>query len=591
MNRLVSILVLVLALAASCGSGGLDSPTPDAGGGAGDAAGVGCSLTLVPPTMAVLGQPVEVVATINGTSFGAQSFTWSVDLNDEIQSITELSDPADRISFIPATAGPYRVVVSAAVGSEQCLPAMISIGVIATGARFTNYRMRVVPLGDTPMQDFPVRIYGGADAVLPTSVLQPGILAEGKILDSTGMGVPAYLRARKRDTTPVADYESFSDTSGAFSLPLPDGRFDLLVVPEQASVPSVLFLDRSAAEVGSILNLATPATVGGRLLNAAGVGVQGARLSLVIDGAHTNEAVTSADGSFSVLTTGTTLTGLAVAPAPASGMPSLRADALSGQPVDELSTVLIRYLDSTIAAQVDIQTSAGVAAPSARVEWRADLANAASVEVASVESVAGTLRLSAIADSAGRVQSQLVARTASLVVHTSNGSEVGIARDVPWASTPLANLSLAPLVSLPVEVMLEGIPVPSAQLRAIPQGLLAPQGAPVAGLSNGSGAGSLPLIRDGAYQLVVSHDDAGEQAHTISNVQGVPQTETFVMPGALTAQGRLQVGTDVAVGAQIRLFCDDCLGADAERVHASAVANAAGEFRFRVNDPGVDDAL
>ncbi len=588
MNRLG--LMLMCWVLSACGGDFASSPLSDASTASGDAGpSVGCSLTLFPPAMAAVGQPVEVTATINGTSFGVQSFSWSVDLNDEIQSITELSDPADRIAFTPAAAGPYRVVASATVDGEECLPAMISIGVIATGARVVNYRMRIVPLGDTPMQDFPVQIYGGANAVLPTSVLLPGTLAAGQILDSAGDGVSAYLRARKLDAGPVADYETFADGNGDFSLRLPEGRFDLLVVPEATSVPSMLFLDRSAAEIGSTLTIAAPTSVAGRVLNAAGLGVPGARLSLVVDGAHTTEAITAADGSFSVLATGATLTGLAVAPPPASGMPSLRSDTLSGQPVDELSTVLIRYADATISAQVDIRTSTGAAAPSAQVEWRASLANAATVQVSSVESIAGTLRVSAIANLTGRVQSQIVARTASFVVHAGNGNEVGIARNVPWASTPLTTLSLAPPVMLPVEVMLEGSPVPSARLRAIPLGVLAPQGGQVVGQSDMSGLGSLALVRGGSYQLVVSHKDAGEQVHMTENVQGLAQI--FTMPGALIAQGRLQIGTEVGAGAQVRLFCEDCTGPDAQHVHASAVVDGAGEFRFRVNDPGVDDAL
>ena len=581
-------LILMCWVLSACGGDFASGPPTDGGAGSSDAGpAVSCSLTLVPPAMAAVGQPVEVTATINGSSFGVQSFSWSVDLNDEIQSITELSDPADRIVFTPAAAGPYRVVASATVGGEECLPAMISIGVIATGARVVNYRMRIVPLGDTPMQDFPVQIYGGANAVLPTSVLVPGTLAAGQILDSAGNGLPAYLRARKLDAGPVADYETFSDGNGDFSLRLPEGRFDLLVVPEASSVPSMLFLDRSDAEIGKVLTIAAPTAVAGRLLNVAGLGVQGARVSLVVDGARTTEAMTAVDGSFSVLTTGATLTGLAVAPAPASGMPSLRSDTLSGQPVSELSTVLIRYADTTISAQVDIRTSTGAAAPSAHAEWRATLANAAFVEVSSVESIAGTLRVSVIADLTGRVQSQVVARTASLVVHA--GNEVGIARNIPWASTPLTDLSLAPRVMLPVEVLLEGSPVPGARLRAIPLGVLAPQGAQVVGQSDTSGMGSLALVRGGSYQLVVSHKDAGEQVHTAENVQGF--TQTFTMPGALVAQGRLQIGTEVGAGAQVRLFCEECTGPDAQRVHAAAVVDGAGEFRFWVNDPGVDDAL
>ncbi len=580
-----------LFLIASCGSDFADDGgnTVDAGNGNDDAGAVGCSLALVASANPAVGQPVEVTASVEGNSFGLQEFTWTIDLGGVIQSITELADPVDRISFTPQEAGPYRVLVEGTVGGDSCTPATLNVGVVATGARVASYRMRVMPAGGAPMQDVSIDVYGGADSVLPVSVLAPGDIATGRILDAGGAGVSAYVRARLRDSTSPADYEAFSNGTGDFSMRLPPGRFDVLVVPQDGSLPAALFSDRAPAEIGTTLSLLAPTTVSGRVLDASGSGLAGARVSLLVDGARSTEATTAANGSFSVLATGSSLTGLAVAPPPSSGMPSLRAEALSGQTVNSASDVVIRFSNPSISATVDISDSVGAPMPGAHAEWRADLPAAGTVNAGSVEAVAGTLRVEATADGSGRVQSSLVARTSSLVVRSTDGSEARIMSDIPWATAPISALSLQTLVTVPVATSVLDTGAGGANVEASPMGLLAPQTAPTRSTTIADGSTSLALIQGGSYRLTVGHPTGGQHAQFLTNVQA-GSIGPIALPGTVLAQGQIAIGspTESGAGAQVRLYCDDCTGADAERVHASAVADETGRFTFRVSDPGVD---
>ncbi|MCP4449778.1 MAG: hypothetical protein GY811_31270 [Myxococcales bacterium] len=590
--RLLCALTAGLVLA-GCGgdNGAYGGNGPDGGKGGGTDAGgsIDCVLTLVPPTDTAIGQAIEVSAQVDGAAFGLHEFTWSVDLGGITQNITELSDPVDRIQFVPSEAGPYRVAVSATVGGLECLSATTTIGVVATGARKNSYRMRVVTASGAPTQDMAVDVYGGSDVVLPVTVLSAGDLVSGTILDSTGAGVPAYIRARLRDSVPPVDYETFSTEGGEFSLTLPDERFDMLIVPQSGTQPATLRSDRTAAEVGTILTLVAPTTIAGRVLDSEGSGVQGARVSLLVDGAKTTEATTAADGAFSVEASGSFLTGLALAPAPGSGMPSLRAEALSGQAVGDTSNVVIRYADPSIVAQVDITNSGGGGAVGARVEWRADVAAAGTVSVDSVESLDGTLRVAATADAIGRVQSNIVARDASIVVHGAGGSEARLLRDVAWATAPISALSLETLLALPVTAEAAGSPLESADVRAVPQGILAPQFGPVQSVTAADGSAAVGVVRGGAYQLQVVHPLAGEVGAFVADAQPATVLGPLVLPGTIVAHGLVHVDSQPAPGAQVRLYCDDCKGNDAVRVHASAVADSTGHFMFRIADPGVDD--
>lgn len=593
---LAASCVFALAAAPSCGSdaddGGGNVRDAGAAGGVDGAPSSDCELFFVPPTDATLGEPVEVSVLVSGANFGIQTFTWTIELAGAAQNITELSNPAERVSFTPSAAGAYRIVVEADIGSERCTPALGTVGIVAPGARSEPYRMRVVPTGGAPMQDVAVEVFGGADAVLADTVLEPGFVALGRIVDSGDAPVAAYIRARSRAGGAQADYEAFSAPAGDFRLHLPEGQFDLLVVPQSQFLPSQKFSDLSASEVGSVLSLSPAVALSGQLFTADGVGLAGASVSVLVDGARSTVATTNGDGTFSVFATGSALTGIAVAPPASSGLPALRADALAGQVVDEASSVRIRYAIASVPVALDVTDSQGAPEPGATVEWRSDVAVAGSVEVIGVEAVSGTLRLTATTDGVGHLERNVLAANASLVAQASDGGEARILSSIDWGIAPVSALALEELATESIVAELLGSAAIGATVDAVPTGVLAPQAPVRSGLTNAKGLAALQLVRGGTYQLNVRHPTAGLGYGQIVDAGSGAGIAPLALPGTILAEGRLSVGVTGGSleGAQVRLFCDECAGADAERVHASAVVDPSGRYVFRVADPGVDAA-
>ena len=223
------------------------------------------------------------------------------------------------------------------------------------------------------------------------------------------------------------------------------------------------------------------------------------------------------------------------------------------------------------------------------MEWRADLPSAGTIDVGAVEPVSGTLRVAATANGAGRVESPLVDRTSSLVVRASDGSEARILRDVPWATAPVSTLTLESLVAVSVDANVLGTAVEGALVEVEPMGLLAPQTTLTRATTAATGSAALSVIRGGSFQLTVGHPTAGQHTQFLTDVQAGAIGQV-TLPGTVLVDGQISIGSssEAGAGAQVRLYCDDCTGADAERVHASAVADGTGRYMLRIADPGVD---
>jgi hypothetical protein len=581
-----------LLCAFSCGSEFANGdPNTDAGGNTGDG-GVNdqCDLAVVAPALASIGQEIELaVEVLPAGLIGLREFQWTVNLQGVAQPLTPLADPLDRVSFVPTAAGPYQVEVQGSVGVLDCRTSLADITVIADGALSEDYRMRVAPLSGAPTQDFQVRIYGGADSALPATQMESGLVANGTLTDALGAGVPAYLRARKRGTLAPADYEAFSDASGSFALRLPTGRFDLLAVPSGGGLPSVFLQDVEISDIAQTIVIPAPVSLSGDVKTAGGVPVAGARVSLVVDGAPSTSVLSAADGTFTVLGHSGSLSGLTVAPAAGSGMPALRAEGLSGQAVDGASPVSIQYASPAVNAQVDLSLVGGGAAVGARVEWRAESAQAATVNVnvGAPEDVAGVMRVTATADGTGRAQASVAAVVADLVVESSDASEGLVVPALDWGASPSTVRSLEALVPVSFSVSFAAAAAAGAKILAVPIGALAPQSAAAAATIPISGTASLSLVSGGDYQVLALDKKFGSQFISVSDVglgTLVPQIE---LPGTIMASGYVSIDGNAAAGARVTLYCDGCSGDEATRVRAMAVADAAGRYNLQVADPGI----
>jgi hypothetical protein len=281
------------------------------------------------------------------------------------------------------------------------------------------------------------------------------------------------------------------------------------------------------------------------------------------------------------------LSGLTVAPVAGSGMPALRAEALTGQTVDGASDVIIRYATSVVTAEVDLTLAAGGAAAGALVEWRSDVASAATVDVGAVEDVSGTLRVSTTADGSGHAQSSLAAVNADLVVHSVDATEGIVLRDLPWATVPTTSQALSELVLAPVGVTFADVATAGSRVVATPLGVLAPQGAAQVAIVPASGLVSLPMVRGGNYEIVASDVLRGTQVRSVLAADTGMPTLAVALPGTILAAGYVSIDGAAALGAQVSLYCDSCSGDEATRVQARAVSNGTGRYVLRVADPGI----
>jgi hypothetical protein len=537
-----------------------------------------------------VGQELELAVEVLPAGLaGARSFEWTVDIEGAYQVLTPLADPEDRIVFTPQLAGPYQIVVNATVGSFQCTPALGVVTVTAAGAVSQDYRMRVTPLTGAPMEDSTVRVYGGGNSALPAKQLSSGDIANGKLTDSGGVGVPAYLRARKRGTLVDTDYEAFADANGSFSLNLPTGpsHYDLLAVPSGGLLPAIFLEDLAIADIGTVITMPAPIAISGELRTQANQPVEGAQVSLVVDGAPSTTATSGADGSFTVLSQAGKLTGLTVAPAADSGMPALRAEGLLGQDVNSASNVAIQYATPVVTAEVDLTLAGGAAAGFARVEWRAASPQFATVNVGQTENIAGVLRVLATSDASGHAQAPLAAVVADLAVQSADASEGIVIPALDWAASPTIASALEALVPVSVSVAFAESAAQGAQVLALPRASLAPQAAAMSATVPASGTAVLALLRGGDYELVVSDLNKGTMWSSVANVASDTLVPAIALPGNIQAAGYVYIDGSAARGARVSLFCQSCAGVEATRVRAQAVTDSTGRYVLRVADPGI----
>ncbi len=590
-------VVLALVVASCSGDAFNSGGFTDAGGGSSDASVAGCSLFLVLPNSAVAGDTVEVEVSVASDILGARDFSWSVARDGIPQTYTELSSPVERISFVADEAGPYQIVVQGNVGGFECIDDVGTLNVSSPGAIGQDYRLRITPRGDTPKLDYPIVVQGGADAVLAPISVEAGLLATGTLQAQDGSAVPAYLRATRLGVQSPIDYETFANATGQFSIRLPVGLFDVTVVPSDPTLPTAIFPGLSNGQISALLALPALNTYTGHVFDSSGTPLQGARVSLVSEGAATTASISQVDGSFSLSSFGTILTGVRVAPPSASGLPTLASDFSQGQALTAGSDVVIRFADAVVSASLDLRFSTGTVAAGARAGWRASLAQAGSVSVVGMsagptESLAGELSVQAIADSNGHIDTLLVARNTDFVALAGNDQGKGIGEgivrsDIPWGTQPAQNIQLKPAVNAPILISKSGVAVGGVRVSASPMTVLTQSGATVVGDSTGSGELSLALVEGGAYRLELSSATSASVVAEIPLVSTAAAVLNISLPPTLAISGRVVVSGASSAGAQISLFCVDCQGAEKNRALASAVSDLSGHFDLRVQDPGV----
>ncbi|GAB4565831.1 MAG: hypothetical protein Tsb0020_17010 [Haliangiales bacterium] len=602
-----------LAALSACGSSddGGGAPSPDA------SPSIDCSMRIELAAQQWIA-PGPVVARgvidIQGSA-GFESFRWQVRFQDEPLTIAD-SD-ADEISFDAVEPGPYTIILAGDVDGRQCYSASETVNVAPSDGELVGYRLRFVPRGDqlAPVQTLGRVLPPAIDYDVGTVTLDPGLPISGKVERDDGTPVAAYLRVMPADVVAAPFVETFTDPdSGAFSLRLEDGRYDVLVVPSgDEDAPALL----SGVSVAELERIALPASalVSGALTDPLGDALGGARISLRTGGVPSAVAVSDDQGAFSLpaqlaLAQLDSDAALTVVPPEASGLPWLT---LSSS--DTLATALMseQALDvaygpglQTLALSPTINATDGAAAAGARVTWIArsdeppmDTAGALVMPTGDAIPMSGTTRLSATAGADGVVpEVRLPVAIYDVIIEPAAGADAGEDGHVTVRTVDLVAdgapgaLSLAAASVLRGSVIdADGAGLSGIRVTAAPRALLAQiPGASASAISDADGSFALPLVGGGAYELTF---DAPDRRYGRLRVPVlVPAVDSPAPLGPVTlaraarVTGRVTTASSSAgiAGVNVLLFCapDEtsavCASATGDQPLAEAVTDFDGRF-------------
>ncbi|HUS67953.1 MAG TPA: carboxypeptidase-like regulatory domain-containing protein, partial [Kofleriaceae bacterium] len=527
---------------------------------------------------------------------GFHEISW--DIRHDGAAVTFDVDAADDgvIVFDPTTAGVYQITATATVGGQACDGGGLDLNVRTPGAVDGQYRLRIVPFdGEVPPQDIDLVIPSGADFALGSVNVTEGLLAEGTALGPGSTPLEGYVRAgRPGDATPLLS-ETFADENGDFALRLLPETYELLVVPDSATVAPAR-LQLQAAEVEGDLLLAAGDDVSGTVRDGAGDPVVGARVSLSVDGVPSTVGVTGGGGGFALRARAGAEVVVTVVPPEGSGLPQLAIEA-SDAGVADGSVIDVDYAAAldTVAVAPELRLADGTTpAPGARVTWRARAIAAAGT--VSIDGADATARGTAIVTGAAGVGGDVPATSLpeavyDVVVEPAPGAGAGQGVRylvVDLAGAPPAVLALAAPARLGGVVMdADGEPVPGARLRAEGRGALSGlSSAGGAADSDDDGAFELRLAGDGSYDVVVDGAAGGEARVRLVGVTapaaGAIATRDVALPATRRVDGTLAVLGGAPVRAHVELVCLDCEGGAG--VVAEAVSDPSGHFVFLLAD-------
>lgn len=611
--------LLGMIVAAGCGDSGAVPGLPDAGP-VSDGQGPGCamSMTFSPDEPRA---PGTIVATASieryGSASGLETYEWSVVFDMSQPVAFDPSQPDQRaISFGVDMAGVYGVELHGSVGETSCTSTSLDVSVTRTDANMATYRLRMVPLPEQPAppQERAVVVYGGADMTLGTLSLDPGIVARGMVQSTSGQGVAAYLRAVPVSGVPPAK-EEFSGTSGLFDFRLLPGGYDVLVVPaDDAWAP--LGLGNVGPSGLASVTVTSGQAVSGVVLDSGGAPLQGARVSLRVDGVPSTLATTGTDGSFVVRGRAAGSAALTVVPPPGSGLPVVDLAGDAGL-VLGAGSLDIGYAADLGAESVATSVRAGdgvTPLAGARVTWMATLPDAAVIRSGALAvNAPGQVRHSALADQSGQTAAILLPRATDdvtrydVIVEPAPGDDAAehamLDRIELGVDTPgIVSMTLAPPARITGTVMGtsqagELVPVAGVEVRAVARGVLARAGARGSrAMTSAGGAFELAVTGGGSYELGLRSRDS-QWAHAWLEVTAPLPGQTLelgaiTLPRAILLRGQVVIPglAGGAAGVHVAIFCYECGDTEAQRPVAEAVTAPGGEFVLAVPDPGVGGA-
>ena len=584
---------LAIALVA-CGGGGDHPSLPDgttSDATSGDAAPT-CSVfvTFDPPApLAYPGSRVRAIANVTGAA-GVPSYSWQIRRGSTNELLPHEPGALDNsaVDFAAATADSYDAIVQVSGTGSFCNVTPYSVNVEAPGANTTQLRVRVfAPASfNAPPMERRVLVKGN------TASYAIGVIPVEAALPKTGTtGAHAYVRFIPQNARETV-IETFTETTGAYSVRLVDQLYDVLLVPLVPGLAPRLVKDWLPGQALP-LDAGTPIT--GVVRDHDNNLVANAKVQLVIDGVATSLATTQGDGAFTVHASTTTGPASIEVTAPAAtGLPRLVASSSSwtyGQPIQ------VKYADPIQI--VDLAGATVVRNGNPQMNARVTLVGtfpAGTITAGTTTNATGEVRATAIANSAGIVPT-LRAPNQPLLAVVSGIPGGTTASPIDVASQPTTIDALPNAVVQTVMRDSGGDPLDGAIFEAVPRGTFGMAGVgTVRVVGDASGIVTASLAPGVPYDLHL-HDPRGheterlaapllEQNKTAANVLAV-----YTLPKAVKVRGSLSLaGNPVPIGnAAVQILCATgvtCTGTQRALPLAEGPTAANGKFEVGVLDPG-----
>ncbi len=581
------LAVGLVALAAGCANvspySDDDNPVSDAGAGDGGLCQVRVDFT---PEVPIAGATATVIArsAIAG-SVGLVSYRWTISHAGAPIEPTALTDGRRDVEFPVPSPGIYSVWLEVGDG---CQGFYGSLNVLPPGANTRAVRLRFVPppSAQVPPQEQIVTVTGGSDQTVNVISLDAGQLFPVTVR-AGDQPVSAYLRFISR-TTPDAAVEAFSDDSGASTVRLIAGQYDVLVVPTSAALAPRLITGFDPFT--RALTVDGGAALTGVVRDGAGVPVAGARVSVTSGATPSTVATTAADGSYRLRWRDDPAATETLTIAPLAGGPLPRVDAaldLAGR-----SAVDVRFAPIATRDLAGLVVRAGGGpAVATEVVVHATVATAATLldGATPIGTAAGSYRRQVRTDDAGALPALQVARVPGAIVAAHAGG-AAMRADLGTAT----RFDLATATATGRVLGRDGAPIGGGvTVRAVLVGEFAFASAPVTtATTTADGRFAIEIAAGVSYQLTVAAPTAGhaELAVAVTSAGSTAALGDLRLPAALTVSGEVRAtGQSAGLGAVgIAALCHlDCAGLDRSRPLGSAVTDAFGGFRVRIPDPGV----
>lgn len=579
----------------------------------------------VSPVFPQLGDTVSLRPNVSGGPGGLPAFEWTVtgpngrSIEVSLDDSPESPSPSDVI-FSPEDAGLHRVRARISFCDGERIRSICDDELfinVRPRPSFpfpfipsTRMRFHYVPSAahQAVLQDdrIPVDVWASVDEIhIGTRTLDSGVLVSGTVNGPTG-GIKALVRISPRATAmPVV--EAFSGADGVYStrvpspLPFDNGPYDVMIVPEDSSLPSMRFVEQTPADLNGAYQLTQGDTATARVFEADGVPADGAVVAWgtgdLIGTIVTTDPTGQATG---FLRTGEGKLSLDVVLPDASPSPDLT---LAGDVFLSPGVLLDVRASSlpTVTLEGTLRRADGSLYSNGKVLFvtSGPLPNAGtlSVDGGPTISLLGQVRQQANADDAGRVSVALPRGKYDVVVLPTaevDPQEEGIgvfALDLSGGSpAPSPTWSMAPVVSSDVNVsVFFGNVVEGVRIVATTRGVHGRGQGGAQAITDSAGNAALRLVDGLSYDVMIDPPPDQPLGRVYTSLMGGSSSLEVALVRAVTLRGTLQLATgERPPGIGVRAFCTECgTGQVPGRPMGESVSGPAGEIAVRVPAPSI----